>query len=582
MIAMDEDSNTNYPLLGALAAETKKPKAAGRHASPLSRAIRAATEAEADDTKRLKRLAGEDVNLRNPTSGWTLLHGQARGGDAQAITVLVKAGANVNTADTGGATPLHVAAQFGHAQAATALAEAGADVNLATEIGNTPLHLAAQFGNAQTITALAEAGADVNAASADGDTPLHSAIHLENTQTIAALVSVGADVNRQDKTFEDAPLHLAVRMNKLQAIAALIKSGADVSLTDKNGDTPLHRAAYNGHAQAIAALVGINKHWSVKLRQVMAAFFGLGAVNRRNKDGYTPLHIAAISGHAQAITALAKVGAAVNRRDANRGYGTNWIPDRFRQDKLYGGAPLHWAAQHGRTQALTALAESGAAINMQDTLNENSPLHWAAVNGNAQAITTLTDIGANVNMTNKDNMTPLHSAAAGGHVEAIVALVKAGANVNPEDINGDTPLYWAADKGHKKAMEQLIKFGAWSTLPPGNYPVFPCPVNPKSKCGYIYVAANDSLGYGVLKIGMTTRAPEKRLAELSGTSLPTPFVCLLVLAASDARGAERIIHRALDEYRMSEGREFFCITPTSLESVLSELAGKPIKMTAME
>lgn len=77
---------------------------------------------------------------------------------------------------------------------------------------------------------------------------------------------------------------------------------------------------------------------------------------------------------------------------------------------------------------------------------------------------------------------------------------------------------------------------------------------------------------------MTTRNPEARKEELFDTNVPTPFVFRLILSTPNAEEAERIIHEALDDYRINKDREFFRIKPEELEAVLSRLAGTPITM----
>jgi ankyrin repeat protein len=52
---------------------------------------------------------------------------------------LIKAGADVNQADSEGFTPLHVAAQDGHEGIVALLIQAGADVHKAGKNGYTPM-----------------------------------------------------------------------------------------------------------------------------------------------------------------------------------------------------------------------------------------------------------------------------------------------------------------------------------------------------------------------------------------------------------------------------------------------------------
>ncbi len=71
-----------------------------------------------------------------------------KGHHAEEVDVLMRAKADVNTADDGGATPIYVAARNGHFGAVQALLRAeGADVDLAkTPRGGTPAFAAARSG----------------------------------------------------------------------------------------------------------------------------------------------------------------------------------------------------------------------------------------------------------------------------------------------------------------------------------------------------------------------------------------------------------------------------------------------------
>lgn len=63
---------------------------------------------------------------------------------------------------------------------------------------------------------------------------------------------------------------------------------------------------------------------------------------------------------------------------------------------------------------------------------------------------------------------------------------------------------------------------------------------------------------GVYKVGMTDRAPSKRAEELSSsTSVPQPFDLLFFIECTDPRKVEVYMHQQLEDFRVSENREFF-------------------------
>jgi hypothetical protein len=118
------------------------------------------------------------------STGATPLLRAAKGGDVEAVKLLLKYKANFNLPTEEGVTPLMVAAGTGHganptrgryktdaeaAQCAALILDAGADVNGADpRQRRTALHAAAAHGWTQTVQLLADRGADLEFADARG------------------------------------------------------------------------------------------------------------------------------------------------------------------------------------------------------------------------------------------------------------------------------------------------------------------------------------------------------------------------------------------------------------------------------
>lgn len=74
---------------------------------------------------------------------------------------------------------------------------------------------------------------------------------------------------------------------------------------------------------------------------------------------------------------------------------------------------------------------------------------------------------------------------------------------------------------------------------------------------YIYVLTNPTMN-DIVKIGKTTRTPEDRARELSrGTGVPVDFQVAYEHSVQDCDLVEKMIHRKLAQYRVSNNREFF-------------------------
>lgn len=92
--------------------------------------------------------------------GRTVLHEAAALGNLKLITILLKAGADVNAKDANGESALHFAARFGKLEAAEFLVSSGARIDLQSRFTRiTPLMAAAEMGQTEVIQFLMKAGA---------------------------------------------------------------------------------------------------------------------------------------------------------------------------------------------------------------------------------------------------------------------------------------------------------------------------------------------------------------------------------------------------------------------------------------
>ena len=156
------------------------------------------------DAKIVKLLlkAGADPNVTNLQKETPLLRISRGGNDTLAFDVskdLIDAGANVNLSeDLAGMTPLLHAVSSGNAALVDLLLKAGADPNSANFQNATSL-LSASFKEDNSLSTslgkkLIDAGADVNIQSSfNGMTPLHNSVGRGNTQLVDLLLTAGAD-----------------------------------------------------------------------------------------------------------------------------------------------------------------------------------------------------------------------------------------------------------------------------------------------------------------------------------------------------------------------------------------------------
>ena len=75
--------------------------------------------------------------------------------------------------------------------------------------------------------------------------------------------------------------------------------------------------------------------------------------------------------------------------------------------------------------------------------------------------------------------------------------------------------------------------------------------------GYVYCLTNEAIPK-LVKVGKTARDPLVRAAEISAaTGVPTPFEVAWARQVPDMDKAEKALHNALSDYRLTRRREFF-------------------------
>lgn len=91
------------------------------------------------------------------------------------------------------------------------------------------------------------------------------------------------------------------------------------------------------------------------------------------------------------------------------------------------------------------------------------------------------------------------------------------------------------------------------------------------RLGWLYAARNPSYPDSVFKIGQTTVSPSERIKQLSSsTSVYREFELAYFVHVSDHRAAEEYVHRALDDCRITLGREFFQASIMAVVKTLDE------------
>jgi cytohesin len=335
----------------------------------------------------------------------------------------------------------------------------GADINRGPK---TALHTMVLWWMPDSVEALLEAGADINARDEEGKTPLYHAIYtIEWLTMVELLVSHGADV----KTLPSTTLHHTAEKGLPGITQFLIEAGLDPIARDKQGNTPLHLAADNGHVD----VVNIYKRMTQTLNEAGLAF------NAKDNRGNTPLHLAAGNGHSEVVKLLIETGADVNAIDdlgatplqhaLKNGHMTlNLIrplveagADIYARDDE-GDTPLIKAFDRGQLPLVNYLLSNG--VDAKDC--PPNALLLAVDSWSVDLTRRLIAAGADVNVRDEHGNSLLHLAVRldGWTLDMAKLLIDAGVDINAKDKQGNTPLHRAVITWYRDMVELLVSRGA--------------------------------------------------------------------------------------------------------------------------
>ena len=386
------------------------------------------------------------------------------------MRLLLKSGANPNTAIATGETPLMTCAKTGTVDAVRLLVEYGAAVN-ATEPTEkqTALMWAAAERHPNVVSALIAAHADLKAHSKDGFTPIHFAARVGDLESVKLLLAAGVDVNLQTQT-GDAGATRRGRWQgrqgwrrgsqRLHSLAGRDPAGPGGRRAVSAGSwrrsqhmsaagfTPLHWASTTWEGYASNPVYGFEDPMSgipdrqAKLRLVKALLAHGANVNARmtkrppsfatgytDAVGATPFLLAASVDDVEMMRILLAAGA-----DPKIATATNATAIMAATGLNHGiGESLVTEAQ--ATDAVKLLLDLGLDPKGETTVGENA-LFGPAYRGWNTLLAQLIDLGVNVNAVSKAGTTPYRAANGQGdrlggvlvNKEGVDLLLKHGAD----------------------------------------------------------------------------------------------------------------------------------------------------------
>ena len=417
-----------------------------------------ARRGDLNEVKRLVQDEYADVNTKNEHNK-TALYYACENGHTEVAQYLLENGASVHLGDI----PLTVAVRNKHMSVVRLLLTNGAHPDTIHEgyYNNyrctLPLHMAAAQGDSELVELLLQHGAGTEVKDVGGNTPLHHAV--EHHQPTATSSQYSDDVV------------MANSVNVKSVCDVLLENNADVNVVNKNGETPLYRAASAGLLDIVRKMLEVyggnpNLGSPLAVACIMENVELADMLLKHGSDpnqasmslcsnGKLPLHIAATVGNGELVELLLKHGAEIH------GAGTK------------GDTALHYALKHYNKASqytdkvvalcdvipvIDVLLEHKADVNIANNSGE-TPLFRAAYRGMLDVVRKMLQVyGGNPNKGS-----PLTAACHTQNVEIAYMMLEHGADPNLFcDVNSKhkLPLLAAADKDSSEVVELLLKYGA--------------------------------------------------------------------------------------------------------------------------
>ena len=367
---------------------------------------------------------GGNVSLPDK-NGETPLHLAGSTGNTSYIEWLIEQGADVGALDRENRTPLHAAAYEHSNDSVELLIQNGAEVSVTDDHGWLPLHFAVARGRSTTLELLLLNGSDITAVDNKGRTVLHLAAKYGWLGLADHLIGLSCTINAKDfggQTVFGASLECKFSYTSLnfvpQFLRLFLENGGDVRAVDLlTGRTTLHVAAADYLVDTVVSKICLQDQ-------------GLD-IEARDKNGDTPLHRAAARGTPEVIQRLVDRGAdlsTINNRDQTPLMVSLAANTSLEGPKilLQSGSNVHAADQRGNTvlhyavrwndcSLLNEIIELGGDVNAVN-IHGYTPLHQVACESfsplSADTIKILLKAGVGVDCQDKLGNTPLHIAIA--------------------------------------------------------------------------------------------------------------------------------------------------------------------------
>lgn len=453
----------------------------------------------------------------------TRLSEAAMQGNREAVRSLLKQKVDVDGAQGDGTTALHWAAFKDDLEMVKMLLAAGANVKVTTREGAiTPLFMACTNGDAAMIDALLKAGAEANSTKANATTALMMAAASGSADAVKVLLDHGADPKAKESVHGQTALMFAAALNRDAAIKVLMAHGAEPNVVtaaskvervrfDQDGNIVEDRPGARGGGGRGGARAQAQGAPAAATAEAAAKPVVMDAKAEEAADAAADAQAAAAAAKAANDAAKAdletfsralgfkSVQFLLAKPKARAGDVAFRAPRRVGPEFAGGMTALLYAAREGHRDAVRAMVESGADVNVVSA-DKFSPMVIAITNGHLDVAKYLLDHGADPNLVSVSGMTALYATIdvqwaphawfpqptteqqKVKYLDLMKALIDKGAKVNAPigdkpwfrsftndytwvDPAGATPFWRAAQSSDIAAMRLLVEHGADPKIP---------------------------------------------------------------------------------------------------------------------
>ena len=270
-------------------------------------------------------------------------------------------------------------------------------------------------------------------------------------------------INEKDDRTGRTAFFSAVMSGQGNIVRKLLARGAELKA---HGNTALHIAAEYGHRGILLMFLELasgdynsdsdTEFHDLEDEDVMDETWSEMLLRYIDTEGDTPLHKAARNGHSAVVELILEHRPGTTLRKIHRG---TFKTKTGRYAKRY--TPLHWAAKQGHLDIVQLLVGNGAYLEAETPDRGWTALHLAIDEGHEAVVEFLLQNGADQRAMARDGLEAQELAVRRGHdgiVRALLNFGHEGLDFNIGHLGVAGLVVLAAGNGHSDVVRTLLNF----------------------------------------------------------------------------------------------------------------------------